>query len=150
MASTLFHKFLGDFLREMGFLLLQADQDLWLRKLDQYSGYNFIATHVVDLIIVAKELMGYMTKIEHHFQVRDVTDSLSYYLGNNTMRRGDQLCLSMKNYVKEVLQKYQGEHVMVAKENLPIKPKERPELDESEIVGEEEHKDNQKIIGICQ
>eukprot|EP00957_Ditylum_brightwellii_P158216 12043440-Ditylum_brightwellii.AAC.1 len=35
----------GDFLREMGFVPSRADQDLWLQKLEEHVGYDYIATH---------------------------------------------------------------------------------------------------------
>eukprot|EP00957_Ditylum_brightwellii_P067787 5145126-Ditylum_brightwellii.AAC.1 len=59
----------------MGLTPSRADQDLWLRKSDEHKGYDYIATHVDDIIIVAKNPSKYMTHTEQHFQVRDVTDS---------------------------------------------------------------------------
>ena len=149
-ASASFHQFLGDFLREMGFTPSRADQDLWLRKSDEHKGYDYIATHVDDIIIVAKNPSKYMTHIEQHFQVRDVTDSPSYYLGNDLVRRGKLIHLSTKNYVKEVLRKYQEKYGALAKENLPLRPKVKPELDDSPFVDEAKHKEYQHIIGVCQ
>eukprot|EP00957_Ditylum_brightwellii_P185649 14134862-Ditylum_brightwellii.AAC.1 len=75
IASASFHQFLGDFLREMGFSQLHADQDLWLEKSEEYKGYNYIATHVDDIIIVAKNPFKYMTNTKQHFQGQDVMDS---------------------------------------------------------------------------
>eukprot|EP00957_Ditylum_brightwellii_P069951 5312174-Ditylum_brightwellii.AAC.1 len=59
----------------MGFTPSRTDQDLWLRKSDEHKGYDCIATHVDDIIIVAKNPSKYMPHIEQHFQVQDVTDS---------------------------------------------------------------------------
>eukprot|EP00957_Ditylum_brightwellii_P004915 374842-Ditylum_brightwellii.AAC.1 len=36
-ASASFHKFMGDFLQEMGFPPSRADQDLWLKISDQHK-----------------------------------------------------------------------------------------------------------------
>eukprot|EP00957_Ditylum_brightwellii_P098663 7516040-Ditylum_brightwellii.AAC.1 len=39
---------------------------------------------------------------------------------------------------------------MIAKESLPIGPKERPEMDDSDLLDEAEHKEFQHIIGVGQ
>ena len=46
-----FHNLFGNFLRDIGFTPSRADQDLWLIKSGEYHGYNYIATHVEDIII---------------------------------------------------------------------------------------------------
>ena len=149
-ASASFHKFLGDFLREMGFTPSRADQDLWMKKSDHYDGYDYIATHVDNLIIEAKEPLRYMNHIKQHFQVRDITDTPSFYLGNDVIMNGTRLHISTKSYVKEILHKYQEKYDSLAKENLPIRPVERPELDETPTLDIEQHKEYQHIVGVCQ
>eukprot|EP00957_Ditylum_brightwellii_P066260 5029095-Ditylum_brightwellii.AAC.1 len=95
-ASASFHKFLGDFLQEMGFEPTRADQDLWIKKSEHYEGYDYIAPHMDDIIIVAKNPLKYMSHIKQHFQVRDVTDSPEYYLGNNIAKRNGKMVISTK------------------------------------------------------
>eukprot|EP00957_Ditylum_brightwellii_P178420 13590377-Ditylum_brightwellii.AAC.1 len=112
----------------MGFTPSIADQDLWIHKSEEYNGYDNIATHVDDLIIVSKNPLKYMNYIEQHFQVHDVTDSPKYYLGNDVVKRGNR-----------IFRKYQEKYGSVTKENLPIKPTARPE-----------HKEYQHIIGVGQ
>eukprot|EP00957_Ditylum_brightwellii_P152967 11643490-Ditylum_brightwellii.AAC.1 len=75
----------------MGFEPSRADQDLWIKKSKHYEGYDYIATHVDVIIIVAKNPIKYMSYIEQHFQVRDVTDSPQYYLGNNIAKRNGKV-----------------------------------------------------------
>ena len=43
-----------------------------------YDRYEYIATHVDDVIIDAKSLSKYMHKIEIHFKVRDIMDFPNY------------------------------------------------------------------------
>eukprot|EP00957_Ditylum_brightwellii_P085230 6481552-Ditylum_brightwellii.AAC.1 len=89
---------------------------------------------------MTKELQKYMKHIKNHFQVRDVMDLPKFYLGNNVILNGKKLHISTKSYLKEVLQKYQDKHDSIPKENLPMKPTERPELDEMPLLGTEQHK----------
>ena len=45
---------LGNKLRTMGFRPSRADPDLWIRMDDDETYYEYIATHVDDLIIASK------------------------------------------------------------------------------------------------
>eukprot|EP00957_Ditylum_brightwellii_P094825 7221142-Ditylum_brightwellii.AAC.1 len=85
----------------MGFKSSRADQDLWIKKSEQYEGYDYIATHVDDIITVAKNLIEDMSYIEQHFQVRAVTDSPEYYLGNNIAKRNGKVVILTKKCFKE-------------------------------------------------
>eukprot|EP00957_Ditylum_brightwellii_P203109 15333253-Ditylum_brightwellii.AAC.1 len=66
-VSASFHKFLEDFLRELGFEPSRVDQDLWIWKSDEYEGYDYLATHVDGIIIVTKDPTKYMDEIQQHF-----------------------------------------------------------------------------------
>ena len=74
-SSRVFNEFFGDLLRSMGFVLSRVDQDLWYRKSDDYEEYDYIATHIDDIIIAAKKPMDYMNVIEQSFKVRSVNSS---------------------------------------------------------------------------
>ena len=70
----------------MGFNPSRPNQDLWWRKSNDYEGYDYVATHVDDIIIVSKNPTQYMIKLEQEFNIRNIEDSPSYYLGNNIKR----------------------------------------------------------------
>ena len=93
----------------MGFQPLRADQDLWYIKATNHTGYDYIATHVDDIVITVLRPARYMDLIEQEFMVRNKEDSPSYYLENNLMFQGNRLQISNKMYVKETLRKYQEE-----------------------------------------
>jgi len=150
MASKSFHDFLGQLLLCMGFLPTRADQDLWYRKSDEYNGYDYIATHVDDIIIAAKDPSKYMAMIEQEFSVRDLSDSPDYYLGNNLKKVRDCFHVSCTKYIKEVLHHYQMKYGTIKKESIPISSKVHPELDDTDYASESEHKEFQHIIGVCQ
>ena len=60
-----------------------------------------------NVIIAANNPSKYMHGIEIHFKVRDITDSLKYYLTNELVRVGERINISSKNYLNEILRKYQ-------------------------------------------
>jgi hypothetical protein len=149
-ASRSFHEFFGDCLRQMGFKPTRADQDLWYRKSDDYNGYDYIATHVDDIIIAAKRPAEYMTQIEHEFAVRNKEDTPSYYLGNDVKRVGNRFHISSKKYVTEALRKYQLKYGSVKKENIPMSSNAHPETDVSKLLEGEGITHYQHIVGVCQ
>eukprot|EP00957_Ditylum_brightwellii_P173439 13205309-Ditylum_brightwellii.AAC.1 len=81
----------------------RADLDIWLRKSDNYDGYHYTATHVDDIIVVAKDPSKYMDTIQQHFFVWDVTDSPEYYFRNDLVKHKNKIYVSTKNYVKGVM-----------------------------------------------
>ena len=101
-SSRAFHEFFGDLLRSMGFVPSRAYQDLGYRKSDDYDRYDYITTHVDDIMISAKNPMEYMSVIEQSFKVRDVTSSPEYYLGNDLTKVGNKIRVSTKKCVNEV------------------------------------------------
>jgi len=106
-ASRSFHEFVGDCLRRIGFIPTRADQDLWIRKSDNYHGYDYIATHVNDIVIAARRPQEYMASIEQEFMVHNKEDSPLYYLGNKIKTIGKSLHISSGKYITEFLRKYQ-------------------------------------------
>jgi hypothetical protein len=134
----------------MGFVCSRADQDLWLKKSTTYNGYDYIATHVDDIIIAAGDPGSYMDDIEQEFALQNKSDSPSYYLGNDIKKVGKYLHILSKKYVSEALRSYQLKHGDIRKENIPMSPKEHPELDDSPLLNADGIKEYQHIIGVCQ
>ena len=126
-ASKSLHTYFGYFIRDLGFTPTITDKYLWIGKYDKYEGYDYIATHVDDFIITAKNPFKYMHDIEMHFKVRDIKESTKYYLLNELVHVGDHINVSSKNYMNEILHKYQKTHGDLKKEVLPMRAKEHPE-----------------------
>ena len=61
---------LGDALTTMGFSVSRADVDLWIKKTNDGNGYEYIATHVDDVIIVVKDHKIHITRMARHFPIR--------------------------------------------------------------------------------
>lgn len=150
-ASRSFHEFFAECLMRMGFKPTRADPDLWYRKSDDYEGYDYMATHVDDVIIAAKRPAEYMAQIEHEFNVRNQEDSPSYYLGNSYKRLANgTIHVSSTKYLKEVLKQFSNKYGEVKKESIPMKPKAHPEIDDSPFLDDEGIKQYQHIVGVCQ
>jgi hypothetical protein len=135
----------------MGFQPSRADQDLWWRKSDNYEGYDYIATHVDDIICVAKDPSIYMAQIEQEFKLRDLNDKPNYYLGNDLKQLPNgRYHISTATYTKEMIRKYQADYQTVRKETSPMESKYHPEMDESPLLLADGTREYQRIIGTCQ
>jgi hypothetical protein len=142
---------LGDVIRKMGFKPSRADPDLWIKESNDGKIYEYIATYVDDIIIVAKEPEVYLKKIQDVFPIRDIEKSPSYYLGNNLeIRENETIKVSSQKYITEVIRKYESKHGPLRKENVPASPNDHPEEDDTPFLNEEGTTQFQSIIGICQ
>ena len=120
-AAISFHDFLGDTLRRIGFIPTRADQELWIIKSKDHDGYDYLATHVDDLILAAKRPGQYMSKIEQEFGLRNIEDSPKFYLGCNVTARPEGIHISCKTYIEEALRVYQEQYGTLKKQNTPVK-----------------------------
>ena len=59
---------LGDTIRELGFCPTRADPDLWYKLSEDGIKYEYIATYVDDIIVVAIDPMVYLGKIKINIQ----------------------------------------------------------------------------------
>ena len=103
-----------------------------------------------DAIIAAKNPSKYMHEIEMHFNIRGITDSTNYYLGNELLQVGNKINVTPKKYVNEILCNYKRTHSDLKKEVPPMMVKEHPELYDSTLLNEKYHKSFQHNIGVCQ
>ena len=142
---------LGDKLRSLGFNPSRADPDLWIRLADDNTHYEYIATHVDDLIIAAKNPGVYINKLRENYPLRHVEENPDFYLGNNVSKRNDgTIKISLEKYIKEVVRRFENKHGTLRKENVPSSPGDHPENDDSALLDEEGITDFQSVVGVCQ
>ena len=142
---------LGDVLKEIGFVPTRADPDLWIRPTEDNKSYDYIATHVDDLIIASKNPEQYIDKLKINFPLRHVEENPDFYLGNNMLTRDDSTVkISLEKYIREVIRKFESKYGDIRKENVPHSPSDHPEMDDSPRLNDEGKNKYQSIIGICQ
>ena len=95
--------------------------------------------------------MKYMNLLKSKFPIRNIEEMPEYYLGNNIeMRKNKTIKISSKKYIKEIISRYEKKYGTLKKENVPSKPTDHPELDETPFLDEYGIKHYQSNIGICQ
>ena len=151
-SSRAFADFLADLLLTLGFAPSRADPDLWLRKSDDHDGYDYIATHVDDIICVAKNPQHYIALIEQHFALRNIESEPSYYLGTRLKKRTDgTVTTNMEEYIKETTRKYESDHKFtLKKQNVPMSPTCHPELDDTDKLDQTGITRFKSVMGILQ
>ena len=108
-SSRAFADFLSDTISRLGFKPSRADPDLWIKKSEH--GYDFIATHVDDLIVVAKKPQEYIANIEQEYALQNIESEPSYYLGTSLKRIEDgRIIMNSETYIKESIRKYETKY----------------------------------------
>ena len=142
---------LGDSIRKLGFHPTRADPDLWIKENKEHNKYEYIATYVDDLIVVAIDPMQYIDKIKNEYPIRNIEMNPEYYLGNNIeVRTNNTIKISSAKYINEVIRKYESEHGTLKKENVPAKPDDHPETDTTPFLDKTGITKFQSVIGTCQ
>lgn len=149
-SARSYHEHFADFLRMMGFTPTRADQDVWWKDGVDHDGYDFICTHVDDILIEAKNPSRYMSQIEQKFALRNIEYNPSYYLGSELKIKNGNKHVSCGKYITEALSIYQTKHGTIKKQNIPITPDSHPELDDSTPLNTDGIKRFQQTIGMCQ
>jgi len=151
-SSRAYMDFFADTLMSLGFRPSRVDPDLWMKPNEDGDGYDYIATHVDDLICVGKKPQEYIALIEQEFALRNIESEPQFYLGTCLTRIQDgRVKMNSTEYIKEVLRKYETKHgITLRKENVPMHPKAHPELDSTPLLGKIEHQEFQHIIGLGQ
>ena len=142
---------LGDTIRKLGFKPTRADPDLWMKLSDDGTKYEYIATYVDDIILVAIDPMIYLDQIKEQYPIRNIETNPEYYLGNNIDVRSDNtIKISSFKYISEVIRKYEQTNGTLRKENVPATPDDHPEMDDTPFLDRAGITKFQSVMGICQ
>ena len=146
------HERLATCLRGMGFEPCKAEPDIWMRRVDDH--YEYIGVYVDDLAIVSKDPQAIITKLEndHKFKLKG-TGPISYHLGCDFVRDPDgTLCMMPKKFIERMCMAYES-HFGVKpnkKYSTPLDKGDHPETDLSELLGDDDIRVYQSLIGTLQ
>ena len=156
-SAERFHSLLSDFLRGLGFRPTKFDRDVWIRRRDgkdvKEDGYDYICTHVDDFKIVAENPEHWLQLIKEHFLVKEA-GPLKYYLGNDFSfcDKGNLWTFGSVTYAKESIKKVESLFgpLKKSKTPLPVSKDCHPEIDESPLLKEKDHRRYQMLLGMLQ
>ena len=166
-SAARFHERISSELCVMGFRPSEADFDLWMRPKDDH--YEYVATHVDDIMVFSKDCMSIINQIRETFDLKGV-GTPEYYLGGdfhtmseprNTLEAGndDPEHHLLVHWIKEELTlRVQLKHTwitqsnalkmhVVHRHNSPMHDALCLELDDSPLLGPADHSKFRSLIG---
>ena len=135
----------------MNFFPSKAEPDIWMRKCKDH--YEYIAACVDDLLIASKNPQGIVDILlnKYNFKLKG-TGSVQFHLGCDFFRDDDGvLCYAPKKYLEKLMDNYKrffGQNPKQA--TSPLVKGDHPELDTSELLGIDDIKIYQSLIGALQ
>jgi hypothetical protein len=130
------HAHLSDNLRAMGFKPTRFDPDVWLRLRDVKAGFDYIATHTDDLMIVAQDASHHMSTVRDKHIVNG-DGPPSFHLGcDYEQSKDNKWKIGTKSYVEECMKIVidllgKKNERDIAFDKVPMSPTLKPELDKS-------------------
>jgi hypothetical protein len=140
----------ADTLRGLGFKPIRYDADVWIRKSADKRGYEYICTHVDDFMIVAKRPDLIMQKLQEVYAIgeKSITEP-DYYLGNDYKKdKKGRWCIGCKKYLNEAISRVESIFGVMRKCSTPMPAGDHPELDDSPLLNDDQHRKYQMIIGM--
>ena len=142
---------LADVLRSMGFVPSKAEKDIWMR--DKGTHYEYVAVYVDDLLIASKDPKAIIDALtdDHKFKLKG-TGPTTFHLGCDFFRDEDGvLCYAPRKYIEKILENYRRIYGTYPKEyTSPLAKGDHPELDTTELLGLDDQKIYQSLIGALQ
>ena len=145
------HEKLADSLRDMGFQASKAEDDIWMRRNGEI--YEYIASYVDDLCIVAKEPSHIIRQLEqrHKYKLKG-TGPIKYHLGcDYYIDAFGDMAYAPKKYIEKLILDYVVMYGSKPKQySSPLESGDHPELDTSKELDQHEIKKYQSMIGSLQ
>ena len=151
-SAERFRTLFADFLRTLGFHPSRFDRDVWMRMRDTKDGYDYICTHVDDFKVVVHDANMWVDRIASAFLVKS-HGPRDYYLGCNYKYHDgeDMWTYGGTTYTKEAIDRVERIFGTLPKESTPLPVTElHPELDTSPLLGLDEHRKYQMLLGMLQ
>ena len=146
-SSSQWHAHFGDTLRGLGFEPTRFDNDVWIRQADDETHYEYVCTHVDDFMIVGRKPQIVMDKLKEVYIIK-AEGPPDYYLGNDYKQHKGRWAVGCNKYLTESLKRVESMFGNLVKTAIPLKSDDHPELDQSEILGDDGHRKFQMLIGM--
>lgn len=151
-SAARFHEHISDQLRRLRFRPSKADPDLCFKQ--NGESYEYVNTHVDDVMSFCKDPMAYINKLKEIYILKGVGSS-RYYLGGGVEVLGGKwknigvtTALSAKTYIDNVLVKLeQMMSTTFTRANTPMSTTHYPELDTSEFLDDKAASKYRALIG---
>jgi hypothetical protein len=151
-SGARFHAKFADTLRALGFQPTYADPDVWLR--DAGDCYEYVVVYVDDILSALKDPKAFYDALKAdpwNYKLKNVEEP-KYHLGGDFFRDKDgNLCYGAQTYVKRMIDNYKLMFGGPPREyHAPMDKDDKPELDDTAILGPDGVQKFQSLIGAVQ
>ena len=142
-----------DCLISLGFQPCKAEPDIWLRQ--NGDVYEYIAVYVDDMLLALKDPKAFVTQLQSppfNFKLKG-TGPIEFHLGINFQRdEHGVLYMAPEKYIDKMVDQYTRLFGQPPAQTVyaPLEKGDHPELDTSDLLGEEQTKLYQSLIGSLQ
>ena len=161
-SAHAYHQHVFETMSGKGWNCSEIDSDIWMRKELTADGtylWEYVAFYVDDFIIVSRDPAKIGKELNAIFSVKEITEP-NKYLGANVKFVQGRFQFSSEDYLKEILSQLRGEGniphlddkrpIGIRKFKTPMATSDHPEIDDSELLNEREHRVYQRLMGILQ
>ena len=151
-SGARFHAKFADTLRSLGFTPTYADPDVWIR--DAGDCYEYVVVYVDDILTALKDPDKFYKSLQSppwNYKLKNVEEP-KYHLGGDFFRDKDgTLCYGAQTYVKRLVDTFKQLFGIPPTElHAPMDKADKPELDDSSLLGPDGIAKFQSLIGACQ
>ena len=152
-SGKCWHDKLHDVLKDMGFTPSKAEDDIWMRDMEDH--YEYIAVYVDDLMIVSrnpKAITDALMAAPNNFKLKG-TGEVSFHLGCDFFRDADgTLCTGPRKYIERMESTYKSLFGASPsqKHQSPLEKGDHPELDDSPLLDADGMAKYQSLVGTLQ
>ena len=147
-----FHKHVFEQMHRLGFKPSEADADIWYRLDETNEVYDYVGFYSDDYLTISHHPDKIAKEIANLFTVKTAGPlGGGSYLGADVDLVGEDYYCSAGSYIKEAIERLKREMVLAeAPRHTPVTPvpgDHHPELDDSELLGTDEHRLYMRLIG---
>jgi hypothetical protein len=158
-SAHAYHQHIFETMTSKGWKCSEIDSDIWMRKDEKHNLWEYVAFYVDDFIIVSKDPAKIGKELNSIFSVKEIT-APNKYLGANVKFVDGRFRFSSEDYLKEILSQLRGEGNVpefseqrpegIRKFKTPMASNDHPEIDDTGLLSEREHRIYQRLMGILQ
>eukprot|EP00957_Ditylum_brightwellii_P168657 12837078-Ditylum_brightwellii.AAC.1 len=145
-SCAIFHYHLSDTLQSIDFLPTRFDRDVLIRFNKETKTYEHLCNHVNDFCIFSKQVQKIVEQNQAVYTVKSIGPP-DCYLDNNFKRDSKgRWNMGCNKYMKKAVTHVERMFGQLTKHDTPMVAEDHPEMDDSVVLGDEDHQNYQMLI----
>jgi hypothetical protein len=125
------------------------DKDVWIRLNSDNKSYEYLCTHSDDFMIVSSNAQSVMDSLKEAYTIKSEGQPDYHYLGNDYKKdKKGRWYFGCKRYLTEAVTRVESMFGALTKNSTPLPAGDHPEMDDSELCSDDEHRKFQMLMGM--